>query len=93
MCEREVSTADVFNTMKKFHEKSFQDIGGKYIPQDENEKTCAIRLAPHVFFKVLLGLGMCLRRERAACKLLDLAVVRCEDVLTNGVGVYMWNVG
>ena len=66
MCEREASTASVFSAMKKFREKSFQDIGGKYIPRDEHEKTCAIRVAPRVFFKVLLRLCMCLRRERGA---------------------------
>ena len=60
VCEGQASMEVVFNTMKEFHEKSFQDIGGNYTRRDESEKTCAIRLPPTVFFKVLLGLTMCL---------------------------------
>ena len=58
-CEGQASMAEVFNTVKEFHEKSFQDIGGNYTARDENEKTCAIRLPPTVFFKVSLGVGLC----------------------------------
>ena len=54
MCEGEASMEGVFKTIKKHHEKSFQDINGTHIPRDEDEKTCAIRLPPTVFFKVLL---------------------------------------
>ena len=59
VCEGEASMEDVFTTIKESHEESFQDIGGNYSARDKNEKTCAIRLPPHVFFKVLFGLAVC----------------------------------
>ena len=52
ICEGEVSMDDVFDSMKKIHRKSFQELGGEYIQRDNDEKTCAIRLAPNTFFQV-----------------------------------------
>ena len=64
MCEGQASMDDVFKTMEKHHEKSFENIGGKYVPRDEEEKTCAIRLAPAVFFKVFCWwCDMCTRKH------------------------------
>ena len=54
ICRDEPDMDDLFNTMHGIHRKSFKDLGGKYIPRDENEKTCAIRLPPNRFFEVLL---------------------------------------
>ena len=41
-----------FNKIEEIHQRSFQDVGGTYVPR-QGEKTCAIRLASAVFFKVL----------------------------------------
>ena len=57
MCEGEAILNDVFKTMNKTYQKSFQDIGGQYKARRENEKTCAIRLPSAVFFEVWIGLG------------------------------------
>ena len=61
ICEGEASMKSVFDKIKRIHQKSFEDIEGKYIARDESEKTCAIRLPPTVFFKVSSGLGFLLR--------------------------------
>ena len=58
ICEGEAGMDDVFEKMEEIHKKSFQDIGGEYIKRDEQEKTCAIRLPPTVFFEVVLGCGL-----------------------------------
>ena len=55
ICRDEPDMDDLFNTMDDIHRKSFEDLGGEYIPRDENETTCAIRLPPNKFFKVTLG--------------------------------------
>ena len=55
ICRDEPDMDDLFHTMDGIHRKSFKDLGGEYIPRDENETTCAIRLPPNEFFKVLLG--------------------------------------
>ena len=60
LCEGDASMADEFDKINETYHKSFQDIGGKYKKRDENEKICAVRMPPSVFFKVLIGLGMCL---------------------------------
>lgn len=52
ICEGQASMEHVFKMMNKTYQKSFQKVGGKYKARDENEKTCAIRLPPTVFFKV-----------------------------------------
>ena len=54
ICRDEPDMDDLFNTMDDIHRKSFEDLGGKYIPRDENETTCAIRLPPNRFFVVML---------------------------------------
>ena len=53
ICEGGVGMDDVFDTMKEIHRKSFQEVGGEHIPRDADEKTCAIRLPPNIFFKVI----------------------------------------
>ena len=53
ICEGQASMHSVFKTMNECYQKSFHDIGGKYDARDENEKTCVIRLAPTMFFKVV----------------------------------------
>ena len=53
VCEGEAGMDDVFATMKDIHRKSFQELGGEYIPRDADEKTCAIRLPPNIFFEVI----------------------------------------
>ena len=53
ICEGGAGMDDVFDTMKEIHRNSFQELGGEYIPRDEDEKTCAIRLPPNIFFKVM----------------------------------------
>ena len=55
LCRDEPDLDDLFNTMEDIHRKSFEDLGGEYIPRDENEKTCAVRVPPNKFFKVILG--------------------------------------
>ena len=97
-CEGQASMADVFNTVKEFHEKSFQDIGGNYTARDEHEKTCAIRLPPTVFFKVSLGLGLTVWvwvriRDARLFRRCELALGRAGLLLTNTVPVFMWNLG
>ena len=53
MCDGEGGMDDdVFNTIKGIQQKSFHELGGEYRERDENEKTCAIRLPPTVFFEV-----------------------------------------
>jgi len=64
ICEDETGMEKVFNKMKEIHRKSFQDIGGTYIER-KGEKTCAIRLPPAVFFKVLSVLGFVLEMQVA----------------------------
>ena len=54
ICRDEPDMDDIFDTMDGIHRKSFEDLGGKYIPRDENETTCAIRLPPNRFFEVIL---------------------------------------
>ena len=57
LCEGEkydASAEKVFDTMEEIHHKSFRDVGGEFIKRDANEKTCAIRLPPSVFFEVLV---------------------------------------
>ena len=54
ICRDEPDMDDMFDTMDAIHRKSFEDLGGEYIPRDENETTCAIRLPPNKFFKVTL---------------------------------------
>ena len=54
MCEGELGMDDVFNKMNDIQRKSFQDVGGEYIERDGNEKICAMRLPPTVFFQVLM---------------------------------------
>ena len=48
---------DMFDTMDGIHQRSFEDIGGQYIPRDEKETTCAIRLPSNRFFEVRLRNG------------------------------------
>ena len=55
---------DAFDEMNETYRKSFRDFGGEYIPRDEHEKTCVVRVPPTVFFKVLTGIDVCLYRER-----------------------------
>merc|ERR1712072_1066172 len=43
-------TNRVFRTMESIHQTSFEAIGGQFAPR-EHESTCAIRLAPTLFFK------------------------------------------
>ena len=64
ICQSEFGIDDIFEQMEDIHRKSFQDIGGKYIPRGKNEKTCAIRLAPNTFFKVMLGNRVCDRGDK-----------------------------
>lgn len=54
ICRDEPDMDDLFNTMDVIHRKSFEDLGGKYMPRDENETSCAIRLPPNRFFEVML---------------------------------------
>ena len=55
ICAGEVGMDDEFDTIiNKIHRKSFEDVGGKYDP-GENEKICAIRLPPNIFFEVISG--------------------------------------
>ena len=54
ICRDEPDMDDLFNTMDDIHRKSFEDLGGKYVPRDKNETTCAIRLPPNRFFEVIL---------------------------------------
>ena len=61
ICEGEASMDAVFNTIENIHEKSFESIGGNYNARDNDEKTCAIRLPPTVFFKVIVGVICMLR--------------------------------
>ena len=68
VCDGEKNMDKVFNKIQEIHKKSFRDIDGEYIKRDEEEKICAIRLPPTVFFKVLLRLGpafilRCRRRQ------------------------------
>ena len=55
ICRDDPDMNDLFNKMDDIHQKSFKDLGGEYIPRDENETTCAIRLPPNGFFKVLIN--------------------------------------
>merc|ERR1719174_2903976 len=41
----------MFDTIKGIHQKSYQEHGGEYIPRDDHERTCAIRLPPNRFFE------------------------------------------
>ena len=52
ICRDEPDMDALFDTMDGIHRKSFEDLGGKYMPRDENETTCAIRLPPNRFFEV-----------------------------------------
>ena len=52
ICKDGEAMAEQFNKIEEIHQRSFQEVGGEYIPRD-GEKTCAIRLASAVFFKVL----------------------------------------
>ena len=55
ICAGEVGMDDKFDTIiNEIHRKSFEDVGGKYDP-GENEKICAIRLPPNIFFEVISG--------------------------------------
>ena len=54
VCEGETGMHDVFKKMEYIKRKSFEDVGGEYIPRDDNEQTCAIRLPPNKFFEVRL---------------------------------------
>ena len=58
VCEEQLGMDDTFNKMKRIHQKSFQDLGGEYVERDGKEKTCAIRLAPTVFFEVIPRFGL-----------------------------------
>ena len=53
ICRGETGMDDIFNTMDGIYRKSFEDLGGEYIARGENETTCAIRLPPNKFFKVI----------------------------------------
>ena len=56
MCDGETSSDDaIFRTIKETHQKSFQDLGGEYIERDNNEQTCAVRLATNAFFEVIVA--------------------------------------
>ena len=52
ICKDGKSMKEQFDKIEEIHRRSFQDVEGEYIPRD-GEKTCAIRLASAVFFKVL----------------------------------------
>ena len=54
VCKGVLGMDTVFDKMNDIHRNSFQDVGGEYSERDENEKTCAMRLPPTVFFKVIL---------------------------------------
>ena len=57
ICDGEGGMDDqVFKKVQDIQRKSFEELGGKYRKRDENEKTCAIRLPPAVFFEVPPGL-------------------------------------
>ena len=59
ICEREKlflaneSAKKMFDTIKKIHQKSYQEHGGEYFSRDNHERTCAVRLAPNRFFEVV----------------------------------------
>ena len=58
ICRGETGMDDMFDTMDGIHQRSFEDIGGQYIPRDEKETTCAIRLPSNRFFEVsFYGIG------------------------------------
>ena len=59
VCQDETTTAaldNAFHWMDIYHRRSFNRVGGKYIPR-KNESTCAIRVARTAFFKVRVGVG------------------------------------
>ena len=55
ICE-EKGKEHIFDKIKQIQQKAFENIGGKYMERD-GEKTCVIRLATAVFFKVALQLA------------------------------------
>ena len=64
ICKDGEGMKEQFNKIKEIHQRSFQDVGGEFIPRD-GEKVCSIRLASAVFFKVVIlgtrsGLGLVL---------------------------------
>ena len=64
ICKDGEGMEEQFNKIKEIHQRSFQDVGGEFIPRD-GEKVCSIRLASAVFFKVVIlgtrsGLGLVL---------------------------------
>ena len=60
ICRGETGMDDMFDTMDGIYQSSFEDIGGDYIPRDENETTCAIRVPPNRFFEVILQKNSCI---------------------------------
>ena len=64
ICKDGEGMEEQFEKIKEIHQRSFEDVGGEFIPRD-GEKTCSIRLASAVFFKVLPreGLGSILLRD------------------------------
>ena len=53
ICKDGDGMEEQFNKIKKIHQRSFQEVGGEFIPRD-GEKVCSIRLASAVFFKVVI---------------------------------------
>ncbi len=57
ICDGEGGMDDrVFKHIKDIQRQSFEDLGGEYRERVPDEKTCAIRLPPTVFFEVPPGL-------------------------------------
>ena len=52
-CKDGEDMEEQFDKIEEIHQRSFQDVGGEFIPRD-GEKVCSIRLASAVFFKVMI---------------------------------------
>ena len=57
ICKDGEGMEEQFDKIKEIHQRSFQDVGGDFIPRD-GENICSIRLASAVFFKVLPRQGL-----------------------------------
>ena len=60
ICETESNTdKKVFRKIKHIQQKSFEDVNGTFMEQEDGT-ICAIRLSPTAFFEVVLGLQLVL---------------------------------